>query len=186
MAKQQPDDSRISQEVDHLLGQLKSQPYGTPRRSRPHIVATPRPVVGVGIAREHHPWRKMVLVASLGVGLVFWPYARGCGLGLTSYFAALGVLLLTAAWALQAAWREHTAWAYGLGLAVVVWGAGLSLVQVLPRVGYARHAAYWSCRAGMDPDPDPGPGAANGAPGTAEIQSSGQPDAHRVDLPPFF
>lgn len=164
MATQQSDDSRMSQDVDDLLGQLKSQTAGPAVRSEPRIVATPSSVmVGSGVARNHHPWPKSLLVASLGVGLVFWPYAHGCGLGLTSYFAALGVLLVTAAWALQAAWRQHTVWAYGLGLAIVVWGAGLSLTQVLPRVGYAKHTAFWSCEAGMAPPPaapvDPAPAA---------------------------
>ena len=118
-----------------------------------------------------------MLVASLGVGLVFWPYTNGCGLGLTSYFAALGVLLVTAAWALQAAWREHTVWAYGLGLALVVWGAGLSLTQVLPRVGYAKHTAFWSCQAGMAPQPED----------TAlPAESSPAGNEPLADLPPFF
>ena len=154
----------MSQDVDDLLGQLKSQPFGAASRSTPRITATPPSVVvGSGVARRHHPWPKSLLVASLGVGLVFWPYAHGCGLGLTSYFAALVVLLLTAAWALQAAWRQHTAWAYGLGLAIVVWGAGLSMTQELPRVGYAKHTAFWSCEAGMAP---PSPVAAPPVPAT--------------------
>jgi hypothetical protein len=177
MATQQSDDSKMSQEVDNLLGQLKSQPFGPTHRSNPHIVATPRPMVGSGVIRENHPWPKTLLVASLGVGLLFWPYAHGCGLGLTSYFLALGVLLLTAAWALQAAWRQHAAMAYGLGLAIIVWGAALSLTQVLPRIGYTRHAAFWSCQAGLAP---PATDAASPVPA---VPSS---DVPLEDLPPFF
>lgn len=181
MATQQSDDSRMSREVDDLLGQLKTKPFSGPggASSSPRMVATPSPVVGSGIVREHYPWVKVLLVASLGIGLVFWPYAHRCGFGLTSYFAALGVLLVTAAWALQAAWRQHTAWAYGLGLAIVVWGAGLTLTQVLPRVGYARHAAFWSCQAGMEPPPTE---TAPPAPVTA-VPAGETPLG---DLPPFF
>lgn len=177
MATQQSDDSQMSQEVDDLLGQLKSQPFGAAHRSQPRIVATPRPVVGSGVVRDNYPWAKVILVASLGVGLVFWPYAHGCGLGLTSYFAALGVLLVTAAWALQAAWRQHSAWAYGFGLAIVVWGAGLSLTQVLPRVGYAQNAAFWSCQAGLQPPP---------VEVSAPTQSTPSAETPLGDLPPFF
>ena len=178
MATQQSDDSHMSQEVDALLGQLKSQPYGAAHRSQPRIVATPSHiVVGSGVVGENYPWPKVLLVASLGIGLVFWPYARGCGLGLTSYFSALGVLLITAAWALHAAWRQHAAWAYGFGLAIVVWGAGLSLIQVLPRVGYARHAAFWSCQAGLQPPP---------ADAARPVESAPAGDVPLADLPPFF
>jgi hypothetical protein len=177
MATQQSDDKKMTQEVDHLLGQLKSQPFGAAHRSNPRIVATPRPVVGSGVMRANHPWPKILLVASLGVGLLFWPYAHGCGLGLTSYFSALGVLLLTAAWALQAAWRQHAAMAYGLGLAIVVWGAGLSLMQVLPRVGYAHQAAFWSCQAGLAPPP---------VDAAAPAETSTDVVVPLADLPPFF
>ena len=170
------DDAGLSREVDNLLGQLKSKPFSGPggASSRPRIVASP--TVGGGFVTDQYPWRKVLLVASLGVGLVFWPYANGCGFGLISYLAALGVLLLTAGWALQAAWREHTALAYGLGLAVVVWGVALSLTQVLPRVGYARQAAYWSCQAGMDPAPAAEPASQPADPATGSLG----------DLPPFF
>lgn len=176
MAQSQQDDARLSREVDNLLGQLKSKPFSGPggASSSPKIVASPN--LGGGFARDYYPWRKVLLVASLGIGLVFWPYANGCGFGLISYLAALGVLFLTAAWALQAAWREHTAWAYGLGLAVVVWGTALSLGLVLPRVGYARHAAYWSCQAGMDPAPAAEPANQPADPATGSLG----------DLPPFF
>lgn len=181
MAPSPKDDSQMSREVDNLLGQLKTKPFSGPggASSNPRIVATPRPMVGSGAARQYYPWPKVLLVASLGVGLAFWPYAHRCGLGLTTYFAALAVLLVTAAWALQAAWRQHVALAYGLGLAVVVWGAALSLSQVLPRVGYARYSAFWSCQAGLEPPP---------ADGTPETPAAATPadEVPLADVPPFF
>ena len=156
MDRSDPPDPLV-REVDDLLGQLKSQPYGRSaitegrptRRSGP---ARPALVVGAARAEKEHAWGKVLLVASLGVALPFWPYASGCGAGLISYFAALGVLLMTATWALSAAWRQHTALAYGVGLALVVWGIGLGLTQILPRTGYAQSRAYWSCAAGMEPE----------------------------------
>jgi len=157
MPRSDPPDPLV-REVDDLLGKLKSQPYGgsavnvgTPKsRSGP---SRPALVVGAARAEKEHAWGKVVLVASLGVALPFWPYASGCGGGLISYFAALGVLLITATWALSAAWRQRTAPAYGVGLALVVWGVGLGLTQILPRTGYAQTTAYWSCAAGMNPEP---------------------------------
>lgn len=156
MPQSHTDDPGLSREVDSLLGQLKTRPFSGPggASSNPRIVASPKSIGDTIPDYDQYPWPKVVLVGALGVALAFWPYSNGCGVGLVSYFMALGVLMVTAAWALNAAWREHTAWAYGLGLAIVVWGSALSLTQILPRVGYARHTAYWSCSAGMDPVPE--------------------------------
>jgi hypothetical protein len=174
----------LSREVDNLLGQLKSQPYGRPavkvgsaaqrRRSRPALT------VGAARVSTEHAWGKILLVSALGTALPFWPYAHGCGPGLISYFAALGVLLATATWALFAAWRQHTAPAYAVGLALLLWGLGLGLTQVLPRMGYASATAYWSCGAGMDPEPSsvvlPGPVPESVVPASGGLG----------ELPPFF
>jgi len=157
MADSPTSDAKLDREVDDLLGQLKSDPYGTSKRRSGSFPSgsVSKAVVGSGVAPDYYAWTKVLLVAGLGIGIVFWPYSHQCGLGLISYFAALGVLLLTAAWGLHAAWRQRTAWAYGLGLAVVVWGAGLTMTQVLPRTGYAKATAFWSCQAGMSPATTP-------------------------------
>ena len=176
----------LSREVDNLLGQLKSQPYGRPAvklgRTTPGAGRRSRPALMVGFARvsTEHAWGKILLVSALGTALPFWPYAHGCGPGLISYFAALGVLFATATWALFAAWRQHTAPAYAVGLALLLWGGALGLTQVLPRTGYASATAYWSCRAGMDPEPGAAspPSPVTGAPAPASDDLG--------DLPPFF
>ncbi len=170
----------LSREVDDLLGQLQSNPYGSPavrvgQTTRRGGSARPKLVVGAARAYKERAWRKVLLVSSLGLALPFWPYAYGCGSGLVSYFAALGVLLVTASWALSAAWRQHTAWAYGVGLALLVWGMGLGLTQVLPRTGYARATAYWNCHAGMGPERSSASEPVV-APASRELS----------DLPPFF
>jgi hypothetical protein len=174
----------LSREVDNLLGQLKSQPFGRPavkvgcanrdRRSRPALM--------VGAARDstEHAWGKTLLVLTLGTALPFWPYAHGCGPGLISYFAALGVLLATATWALFAAWRQQAAPAYAVGLALLLWGFGLGLTQVLPRTGYAEARAYWGCQAGMEPEP-------GSAPLPGKVPESPVPVSDGLgNLPPFF
>ena len=171
----------LSREVDDLLGQLKSNPYGRPAvtvgQATTRRRGSARPALVVGAARDtdEHAWGKVLLVSTLGIALPFWPYAYGCGPGLVSYFAALGVLLVTAGWALFAAWRQRTAWAYAVGLALLVWGIGLGLTQVLPRAGYARATAYWSCHAGMGPEPSSASEPVV-APASRELS----------DLPPFF
>ena len=180
MDRSEPPDP-LSREVDSLLGQLKSQPYGRPDvkvgRASTEAGRRSRPALSVGAARvsTEHAWPKIVLVFALGTALPFWPYAHGCGPGLISYFAALGVLLATATWALFAAWRQHTAPAYAVGLALLLWGLGLGLTQVLPRTGYADATAYWSCRAGMEPEPS-----------AVQLPAAAPASDDLGDLPPFF
>jgi hypothetical protein len=179
-------ETQLAQEVDDLLGQLKTDPFGTRAGNDRSGSGSggPAPImVGSGVVPEHRAWTKALVVLALGVGLAFWPYANRCGLGLTSYMAALGVLLATAAWSLQAAWRQRSARAYALGLAILVWGAGLTLAQVLPRTGYASQVAFWSCQAGMAAQPPVGTEA--GSP-TGPGTQPHVPPTGATELPPLF
>lgn len=90
-------------------------------------------------------WGRLLPVVALAVALPFWPYARACGLGLALYLGAIGLLVATGAWAAASAWRHRRPLAHLLALAVIAWGAVLAAREVLPRIGYARVAAVWTC-----------------------------------------
>jgi hypothetical protein len=92
---------------------------------------------------------RVVLSVALGVGVLFWPYADRCGLGLAAYLGAVGVVIAGGIWSAIWTWRHRTPKSHVLALALVLWGLGLAAAQVLPRLGYAKpdatHPALWSC-----------------------------------------
>ncbi len=90
-------------------------------------------------------WMRVLLTIALGVGLVFWPYAKSCGLGLSLYLAAIAITGLSAVWAAFSAWHRRQGLAHLLALLVVAWTVALDAREVLPRVGYASHSAAWRC-----------------------------------------
>lgn len=92
---------------------------------------------------------RLSLAVALGVGMVFWPYAARCGLGLAGYLAAVGALVVSGVWSSVWTWRHRAARAHTLSLLLVLWGLILGAIDVLPRVGYAiptaAHPAGWAC-----------------------------------------
>jgi hypothetical protein len=92
---------------------------------------------------------RVVLSVALGVGILFWPYADRCGLGLAAYLGAVGVVVAGGVWSAVWTWRHRTPKSHVLALALVLWGLALAAAQVLPRTGYAKpdsmHPASWSC-----------------------------------------
>jgi hypothetical protein len=84
-------------------------------------------------------------VLALALALPVWPYARACGLGLLAYLGAVGVLVAAGAWAAANAWRHRRPVAHVLALGAIAWGVALAAREVLPRVGYARVPATWTC-----------------------------------------
>jgi hypothetical protein len=109
--------------------------------------ATPRPDVSLAPARGSagRVWGRLALVVALGAALPFWPYARGCGVGLVLYLGAVAVLLAASTWAATHAWRHRRPAAHVLALAAIAWGSALAAREVLPRIGYARVPATWAC-----------------------------------------
>jgi hypothetical protein len=133
--------------IDRQLGSLPDEallPAPPEKGGAPAPAAAPTGRAGMGwvIAR-------VGLVTALGVGMVFWPYATRCGMGLIGYLAALGVLVAGGAWSAVASWRQRVGWAHVLSLAVMLWGGALAAREILPRVGYAipteSHPAVWGC-----------------------------------------
>jgi hypothetical protein len=106
---------------------------------------------------------RLALAAALGVGILFWPYPRQCGVGLGGYLVAVAVVLLGGLWSSVWTWRHRTARAHVLSLLLVVWGIVLGAIEILPHAGYtkpdASRPAGWSCAA-----PTPGPNVLRKAP----------------------
>jgi hypothetical protein len=81
---------------------------------------------------------RLVLVGALGAGLLGWPYARRCGIGLFGFLGAELVLLAGSAWVMSYTWRARQPRLHTLALGLFLWSLGLAAIELLPRVGYAR------------------------------------------------
>lgn len=103
----------------------------------------PGPAVVRGSARR--TWARLLPVLALAVALPFWPYARACGLGLVLYLGAAAMLTGAGVWAAVSAWRHRRPAVHVLALGAVVWGGVLIARELLPRTGYARATAVWTC-----------------------------------------
>lgn len=101
---------------------------------------------------------RLALATVLGVGILFWPYPKTCGLNLAGYLVAAGVVTLGGLWSSVWTWRHRTARAHVLSLLLVLWGLVLAAVEVLPHAGYAKadpsRPAGWSCAATANARPN--------------------------------
>jgi len=92
---------------------------------------------------------RLVLAVALGVGMLFWPYAARCGVGLFAYLGATAMVVGAGIWTSVWTWRHRSSRAHLLSLLLAVWGIVLGAIEVLPRVGYAKptpsHPAVWMC-----------------------------------------
>jgi hypothetical protein len=90
-------------------------------------------------------WARLVVVAILGVAILWWPYGRSCGLGLATYLVATAMIIVGGLWVVACTWTCRMARTHAIAMLVALWGAGLIAAEVLPRIGYARHPAAWLC-----------------------------------------
>ena len=101
---------------------------------------------------------RLALATALGVGILFWPYPKQCGVELAGYLVAVGAVTAGGLWSGVWTWRHRTARAHVLSLLLVVWGLLLGAMEVLPRIGYAKPDAArpggWSCQARPAAGPD--------------------------------
>ncbi len=90
-------------------------------------------------------WFKVTLGVVGAGALTIWPYGKTCGVLLDVYL--VGVLAVTAAgaWGMRGAWVHRRGIAHVVALGVFLAGLWLAAAEVLPRVGYARTAATWTC-----------------------------------------
>jgi hypothetical protein len=116
---------------------------GTRPRTRPAGSATPRATP----LTLPSPWgvrARVVLAAFLAAAVTQWPYIY-CGINLAAYLAATGMVVIAGAWAAHAAWRRRMGWAHVVALSLILTGATLAALQVLPRPGHAPAPIAWRC-----------------------------------------
>jgi hypothetical protein len=90
-------------------------------------------------------WSRVLLGAAAAVGAAFWPYAHACGLGLWLYLGVAGTVVIAGVWGMVVSWRRRLGLAHVVALLVTLWGIGLVAAELLPRLGYAKDTATWSC-----------------------------------------
>lgn len=92
---------------------------------------------------------RLALAVALGIGMLFWPYASRCGVGLYGYLGAVAAVIVGGVWSAVWTWRHRTAAAHVLSLLIILWGIVLGSQEILPRIGYAKpspvHPANWAC-----------------------------------------
>ena len=88
---------------------------------------------------------RLALSVALGVGILFWPYANRCGLGLSGYLIAVTAVAVSGVWSAVWTWRHRAGRAHALSILLMVWGLILGATEILPRIGYAKQALTWSC-----------------------------------------
>jgi hypothetical protein len=101
---------------------------------------------------------RLALATALGIGILFWPYPKQCGVELGGYLVAVSAVTIGGLWSSVWTWRHRTARAHVLSLLLVVWGILLGVQEVLPRIGYAKPDAArplgWACGAPGAPGPN--------------------------------
>jgi hypothetical protein len=116
-------------------------------------VAAPKagaaPAVGGAATTNFGVYARLTLAVAVGVGIIFWPYANRCGLGLAGYLGAVGAVVVSGVWSAVWTFRHRAGRAHTLSLLLVLWGLILAGLDVLPRIGYAvpttEHPAAWRC-----------------------------------------
>ena len=90
-------------------------------------------------------WLRVGLGVALAAGMTQWPYFHACGTALFLYLGATGMVGLSGAWGMVTSWRHRVGLAHTVSLLVLLWGGILAAATILPRNGYAKHAAIWIC-----------------------------------------
>jgi hypothetical protein len=142
---------REMREVDKLLAKL---PEADPTLGRgvPTVPKTPRLAPGemgagggAGGGSALATWFRVGLGVVLGIGMLVWPYSHVCGAKLMFYLIGASTVVVAGVWGGFSSWRRRLGLAHLLSLTVVLWGLALVAGVVLPRMGYANHAAIWFC-----------------------------------------
>lgn len=92
-------------------------------------------------------WARLLVVATLGTAILWWPYGRSCGFGLALYMAATTMIIVGGLWVVGCTWTCRMARTHAAAMLVALWGAGLMAAEILPRIGYASTSAVWFCGA---------------------------------------
>lgn len=140
MSDQQRDWDKEMAAIDKAISRTPQVPAGGGAVQRPSAA-----LPAVSRKAAFATWLRVLLGLTLAGAMTQWPYASGCGLSLVVYLLASGVVVVAGLWSAISSWYRRLGWAHTLSLLVVIWGAYLAGREILPRVGYAKHIAYWSC-----------------------------------------
>ncbi len=148
MSEQPRDWDKELAAIDRAMARQQPPPEEVPAAKPGAAPALPTPQPAV--AKPHKAaglttWMRVGLGVALALAMPFWPYGRGCGIGLATYLAAAVVVVLAGIWGAVSSWRRHRALAHIVALLVTLWGLGLVMTEVLPRVGYAKQMIRWTC-----------------------------------------
>ncbi len=134
---------------DKELAQIDKLMASTPAVPAQAGVAAPaaRGAAGGPLSRRERigGWVRVLLGVAAAVAASQWPYPHACGLRLWLFLGVAGTVVVAGAWGLLSSWRRRLGLAHLIALIVTLWGLGLVATVVLPRIGYARDAATWSC-----------------------------------------
>jgi hypothetical protein len=109
-------------------------------------------------ALRHTPfftWIRLLLALGLGLGMTQWPYTHGCGLSLYFYLAGVVTVIVASFWTMLSSWKSRSGLAHFLSVGLLFWGTALAAREILPRVGYAKRSAPWTCSAPVTISPAP-------------------------------
>jgi hypothetical protein len=135
---------RAMERLPPAQGPTAPTPAGAPVPSRAAAAGSASPP-RLGHRATTTTWLRVLLAVSLALAMPFWPYGRGCGLGLFAYLAAASVVVIGGGWAAVSTWHRRRPMAHVVALLVTLWGIGLLAAEVLPRVGYAKQTVRWVC-----------------------------------------
>ena len=144
-------------DIDKLIAAGPAVPAGKPAKqgSRQEAAvggrreAEAEPTGRLASLRYHSAftWIRLVLAGLLGIGMTQWPYTHGCGIPLYGYLGAVGVVVVASFWSMISSWKSRSGLAHTLSIVLLFWGCVLGAREVLPRIGYAKTAGVWACRA---------------------------------------
>ena len=86
-----------------------------------------------------------LISSALAVGMTLWPYPHACGLQLVYYAGGIVMLVVAGLWGAATSWMRRSAVGHLLSLGALFWGLALGAAVVLPRIGYAKTPATWTC-----------------------------------------
>jgi hypothetical protein len=119
---------------------------GAPPAEKTRVVEERRATSTFGV------FARLVLAVVLGIAMLFWPYQK-CGAGIYAYLFASAMVAVAGGWTAIWTWRHRSGQAHILSLLLIVWGIVLGTVELLPRVGYAKHVEPWACPVAPTPAP---------------------------------
>jgi hypothetical protein len=131
-------------EVDKLLAKL---PNADPTLGRAVPAARAPQAVGVGLSGGGGlgTWLRAGLAGALAIGMALWPYPHDCGMRLIYYSGGVAMLVVAGIWGGVASWRRRSATGHLVSVGALIFGLTLVAAIVLPRIGYAKVPATWTC-----------------------------------------